>query len=148
MDRNASSPAHDGAAPRHSAHSGIEPCTMVTSLHDGMNLVAKEFVASQAEQCGVLIGSEFAGAAEALDTALLINPYNTEGVADTLKHAIEMSCEEKVYRMARLHMHLAEHNIYKWLADIFTTLKHIQGASDGAAMAAVEIPGGRTPGLE
>jgi len=48
---------------------------MVTSLHDGMNLVAKEFVASQVEQRGVLICSEFAGAAEALDAALLINPY-------------------------------------------------------------------------
>jgi trehalose 6-phosphate synthase len=95
-----------------------------------------------------LICSEFAGAAEALDTALRINPYDTEGVADTLKHAIEMSREEKAHRMARLHMHLAEHNIYKWLADIFTTLEHIQGASDGAALAALEVPGGRTPGLD
>ena len=49
--------------------------------------------------------------------------------------------------MARLHMHLAEHNIYKWLADIFTTLEHIQGASNDAALAAVEVPGGRTPEL-
>jgi trehalose-6-phosphate synthase len=95
-----------------------------------------------------LICSEFAGAAEALDTALLINPYDIEGVADTLKDAIEMPHEEKAYRMARLHMHLAEHNIYKWLADIFTTLEHIQGASDGAALATVEVPGGRTPGLD
>jgi trehalose 6-phosphate synthase/phosphatase len=121
---------------------------MVTSLHDGMNLVAKEFVASQVEQRGVLICSEFAGAAEALDAALLINPYDTEGVADTLKHAIEMSREEKARRMARLQTHLAEHNIYKWLADIFTTLEHIQGASDGATLAAVEAPRGRTPMLD
>jgi hypothetical protein len=85
------------------------------------------------------------GAAEALDAALLINPYDTEGVADTLKHATEMSREEKAQRMARLHMHLAEHNIYKWLADIFTTLEHIQGASDSAALAVVEAPGGGIP---
>ena len=75
-------------------------------------------------------------------------PYDTEGVADTLKHAIEMSREEKAHRMARLHMHLAEHNIYKWLADIFTTLEHIQGASDSAALAAMEAPGGGTPALD
>jgi len=121
---------------------------MVTSLHDGMNLVAKEFVASQVEQRGVLICSEFTGAAETLDTALLINPYDTEDVADTIKHAIEMSREEKAHRMARLHMHLAEHNIYKWLADIFTTLEYIQGASGSAALAATEAPGGRTPALD
>ena len=141
------------AKPIHYRYAHLEPAelvayyrmadfAMVTSLHDGMNLVAKEFVASQVEQRGVLICSEFAGAAEALDTALLINPYDTERVADTLKHAIEMSREEKAHRMARLQMHIAEHNIYKWLADIFTTLEHIQGASDGAALAAVEAPGG------
>ena len=95
----------------------------------------------------MLICSEFAGAAEALDTALLITPYDIERVADTLKHAIEMSHEEKAHRMARLQMHIAEPNIYKWLADISTTLDHIQGASDGATLAAVEAPGGGTPVL-
>jgi trehalose 6-phosphate synthase len=147
------------AQPIHYRYAHLEPAelvayyrmadvAMVTSLHDGMNLVAKEFVASQVEQCGVLICSEFAGAAEALDTALLINPYDTEGVADTLKHAIEMSREEKAHRMARLHMHLAEHNIYKWLADIFTTLEHMQEVSDRAALAAVEAPRDGIPVLE
>jgi trehalose 6-phosphate synthase len=147
------------AKPIHYRYAQLEPAelvayyrmadvAMVTSLQDGMNLVAKEFVASQVEQRGVLICSEFAGAAEALDTALRINPYDTEGVADTLKHAIEMSPEEKAHRMARLQTHLAEHNIYKWLADIFTTLEHIQGASDGAALAAVAAPGGETPVLD
>jgi trehalose-6-phosphate synthase len=142
------------ARPIHYRYAHLEPAelvayyrmadvTMVTSLHDGMNLVAKEFAVLQVEQ----LCSEFAGAAEALNTALLINPYDTEGVADTLKHAIDMSREEKTHRMARLQMHIAEHNIYKWLADIFTTLEHIQGASDGAALAAVEAPGGGTPVL-
>jgi alpha,alpha-trehalose-phosphate synthase [UDP-forming] len=110
---------------------------MVTALQDGMNLVAKEFIASQVEQRGVLICSEFAGAAEALDHALLINPYDIEHVADTLKHAIEMAGEEKAHRMAHLQTHLAEHNIYKWLADIFTTLSimehcHLWGTVKGS----------------
>jgi trehalose 6-phosphate synthase len=113
---------------------------MVSSLYDGMNLVAKEFIASQVEQRGVLICSEFAGAAEALDHALLINPYDIESMADTLKQAIEMSREEKAHRMARLQTHIAEHNIYKWLADIFTTLEHIQGESDVAALVGMETP--------
>jgi trehalose-6-phosphate synthase len=121
--------------------------TMVTSLHDSMNLAAKEFVASQVAQRGVLICSEFAGAAEALDTALLIKPYDTEGVADTLKHAIEMSRKEKAHRMARLQMHIAKHHIYKWLADIFTTIEHIQEANDSAVLAVVEAPGCGAPML-
>jgi trehalose-6-phosphate synthase len=107
------------AKPIHYRYAHLEPAelgmyyrmaefAMVTSLQDGMNLVAKEFIASQVEQRGVLICSEFAGAAEALDNALLINPYDTESVADTLQHAIEMSCEEKAHRMARLQTHLAD----------------------------------------
>jgi len=118
---------------------------MVTSLYDGMNLVAKEFVAAQVEPRGVLLCSEFAGAAEALDAALIINPYDTERVADTLKQAIEMSAAEKAQRMARLQGHIAEHNIYKWLADIFTTLARLHEASAVPALAAVEAAGGNLP---
>ncbi len=68
---------------------------MVTSLHDGMNLVAKEFVASQVDRRGVLICSEFAGAAEAMEQALLINPYDIESVVETLRQALEMSAVDK-----------------------------------------------------
>jgi trehalose 6-phosphate synthase len=139
------------AEPIHYRYAHLEPAelvayyrmadfAMVTSLHDGMNLVAKEFIASQVEQRGVLICSEFAGAAEALDNALLINPYDTERVADTLKQAIEMSLAEKAHRMARLQMHVAEHNVYKWLGDVFTTLEHIQGERDVSTLAVVKAP--------
>jgi trehalose 6-phosphate synthase len=139
------------APPIHYRYAHLEPAelvvyyrmadfAMVTSLQDGMNLVAKEFIASQVEPRGVLLCSEFAGASEALDGALLINPYDTERVADTLKHAIEMSREEKAHRMARLQTHVAEHNIYKWLAEILTTLEHIQGASAVTVLADVETP--------
>lgn len=120
---------------------------MVTSLHDGMNLVAKEFVASQVERKGVLICSEFAGAAEELDNALLINPYDVEGVADTLKQAIEMSAEERGQRMARLQEHVSEYNIYKWLAEIFMELDHIRGEPHVTALAPLELPRRGAPAL-
>jgi alpha,alpha-trehalose-phosphate synthase [UDP-forming] len=113
---------------------------MVSSLHDGMNLVAKEFVASQVERKGVLICSEFAGAAEALDNALLINPYDVESVADTLKQAIEMSAEERSRRMARLQEHISEYNIYKWLAEIFIELDRVRKESHDTAFAPGEAP--------
>jgi trehalose 6-phosphate synthase len=111
---------------------------MVTPHYDGMNLVAKEFVASQVERQGVLICSEFAGAAEQLDNALMINPYDIESVADTLKQAIEMPSEERARRMAQLQEHIAEHNIYKWLVDIFSELARIRGDSQVAAVASRE----------
>src|SRR5262249_22602229 len=113
---------------------------MVTSLYDGMNLVAKEFIAAQVERRGVLLCSEFAGAAEELRHALLINPYDTEGVAETLRQALEMSPGEKAHRMARLQEHLAEHNIYKWLVDVFTALVCIQEEKARTALRAMEMP--------
>jgi trehalose 6-phosphate synthase len=120
---------------------------MVTSLHDGMNLVAKEFVASQVERKGVLICSEFAGAAEELNNALLINPYDVESVADTLKQAIEMPAEERTRRMTRLQEHISEHNIYKWLAEIFIELGHIRAESHVTPLAPIEIPQRDIPAL-
>jgi trehalose 6-phosphate synthase len=120
---------------------------IVSSLHDGMNLVAKEFVASQVERKGVLICSEFAGAAEALDNALLINPYDVESVADTLKQAIEMSAVERAQRMAQLQEHISEHNIYRWLAEIFSELDRIRGERHVTTLAAVEAPRSGAPAL-
>jgi alpha,alpha-trehalose-phosphate synthase [UDP-forming] len=137
------------APPIHYRYENLEPSelvayyrmadfAMVTSLYDGMNLVAKEFVASQVERRGVLLCSEFAGAAEELDNALLINPYDIESVANTLQQAITMPAAEKAQRMARLQTHIAEYNIYKWLADIFTTLDHLQRERYVTALAPVE----------
>jgi alpha,alpha-trehalose-phosphate synthase [UDP-forming] len=117
---------------------------IVSSLHDGMNLVAKEFVASQVERKGVLICSEFAGAAEELNHALLINPYDVESVADTLKQAIEMSAPERTQHMSRLQEHISEHNIYKWLGDIFAELDRIRGENHVAALAPLESPQSNT----
>jgi trehalose 6-phosphate synthase len=119
---------------------------IVSSLHDGMNLVAKEFVASQVERKGVLICSEFAGAAEELDNALLINPYDVESVADTLKQAIEMSAEERTRRMVRLQEHVSEHNIFKWLAAIFMELDRIRGERQDDELASIEPPQSNSAG--
>ena len=67
---------------------------------------------------------------------MLINPYDVEGVAETLRQALEMSPEEKAHRMARLQEYLAEHNIYKWLVDVFTTLVRIQAGNESTAVSA------------
>jgi trehalose 6-phosphate synthase len=120
---------------------------MVTSLHDGMNLVAKEFIAAQVDRQGVLICSEFAGAAEELGNAILINPYDTESVADALYLAITMSHDEKMERMARLQAHIAEHNVYKWLVDIFAVFTRLREEQDDAALTALEVPAAGTPAL-
>jgi trehalose-6-phosphate synthase len=121
---------------------------MVSSLHDGMNLVAKEFVASQVEGKGVLICSEFAGAAEELGNALMINPYDVESVADALKQAIEMPAPERTQRMARLQEHVSEHNIYKWLAEIFDELDRIRGDSPVTALSPLAPVQSHPPALQ
>ena len=99
---------------------------MVTSLHDGMNLVAKEFVASRDDQRGVLILSTFAGAARELGDALLVNPYDVDQVANALKEALELSTEEQSTRMNRMRKMVYEHNIYRWAANLLSDLTEIR----------------------
>jgi trehalose 6-phosphate synthase len=120
---------------------------MVTSLHDGMNLVAKEFVASQVDRRGVLLCSEFAGAAEALDQALLINPYDIDSVVATMHRALEMSEADKAQRLERLQSTLAHQNVYQWLADIFTALDHLPEEPAGATLALMAAPVHHPPAL-
>jgi trehalose 6-phosphate synthase len=99
---------------------------IVSSLHDGMNLVAKEFVASKANREGVLILSRFTGAARELTDALLVNPYSTDEMADAIKRAIEMPRAEKVRRMTRMREVVADNSIYRWAGDIISTLTGIE----------------------
>jgi trehalose 6-phosphate synthase len=87
---------------------------MVTSLHDGMNLVAKEFVSARDDGTGALILSEFTGAARELRDALLVNPYDTDGTAEAIRAALEMPAEERALRMRRMHRLVREQNIYRW----------------------------------
>jgi len=95
---------------------------IVSSLHDGMNLVAKEYVAAQESGDGVLILSEFAGAARELSDAIIINPYDTELFADAIYHAVEMETRERKARMDRMRRVVDENNIYRWAAGFITEL--------------------------
>jgi trehalose 6-phosphate synthase len=95
---------------------------VVSSLHDGMNLVAKEFVASRSDEDGVLILSPFTGAARELTDALLVNPYATDHFADAIKSALEMPETERQKRMQKMREVVRENNIYKWAADIISEL--------------------------
>jgi alpha,alpha-trehalose-phosphate synthase [UDP-forming] len=95
---------------------------IVSSLHDGMNLVAKEYVAARADGKGVLLLSEFTGAAEELRRALLINPYDIAGFANAIKTAIEMPGVEQEHRMKAMRETVSANNIYGWGANIVSRL--------------------------
>jgi trehalose-6-phosphate synthase len=99
---------------------------LVTSLHDGMNLVAKEFVASRDDDRGVLILSTFAGAAHELSDALLVNPYDVNQVGEAIHRALEMSEEEQTTRMQRMRHIVREHNVYLWAANLLSDLTEIR----------------------
>lgn len=93
---------------------------IVSSLHDGMNLVAKEYIAAKTDFNGVLILSKFTGASRELNDALLINPYAVDEFAETIKSSIEMSQEEVSRRMKKLREIVRERNIYRWADRILT----------------------------
>src|SRR5215467_12600168 len=99
---------------------------MVTSLHDGMNLVAKEFVASREDERGVLILSTFAGAAHELSDALLVNPYDVSQLARTIHRALEMPETEQAERMQRMRHIVRQHNVYRWAAHLLSDLTDIR----------------------
>ena len=101
---------------------------MVTSLHDGMNLVAKEFVASRADD-GALILSRFAGAANELGDALLVNPYDVDDVAVAIHRAITMDVEERRSRMSRMKAQVDENNVYRWAGMLLAELDRMPRAT-------------------
>ncbi len=86
----------------------------VSSLHDGMNLVAKEFVAAREDERGVLVLSQFTGAARELTEALIVNPYDNDEASNALATALYMSPEEQRERMRAMRAFLAEFNVYRW----------------------------------
>jgi trehalose 6-phosphate synthase len=86
----------------------------VTSLHDGMNLVAKEFIASRDDEQGVLVLSQFTGAARELHDALLVNPYHSEQCAHALYRALTMPADEQRVRMRSMRRLVQEFNVYRW----------------------------------
>jgi trehalose 6-phosphate synthase len=115
----------------HHSHAEIFPyykaaeACMVTSLHDGMNLVAKEFVAAREDERGVLMLSRFTGAARELRESLVVNPYDIEGMADTLHQALRMTTGEQARRMSAMRRTIAERNVYRWGAQLIDELSRV-----------------------
>jgi trehalose 6-phosphate synthase len=102
---------------------------VVSSLHDGMNLVAKEFVAARTDRQGVLVLSRFTGAARELTDAVMINPYAVDDFAEGLHAALSMPPEEQELRMSRMQQQIADNNIYRWAGMLLSEaskLIHVQ----------------------
>lgn len=97
---------------------------LVTALRDGMNLVAKEYVATRADNRGVLVLSEFTGAADELRQAVRINPHDIEGVKDAIVTALEMPREEQSRRMRSLRKRVLEHDVAAWSHSFLRALEH------------------------
>jgi trehalose 6-phosphate synthase len=95
---------------------------IVSALHDGMNLVAKEYVASAHDANGVLILSPFTGSARELTDAVLVNPYAMDEFVEAIKKAIEMPSAERKQRMQKMRRVVEENNVYKWAADIINEM--------------------------
>ncbi|MDD5209550.1 MAG: trehalose-6-phosphate synthase [Elusimicrobiales bacterium] len=104
----------------------IADTCLVTSLHDGMNLVAKEFVAARDDNSGVLILSRFAGASREMKDALIVNPYDIEQMADAIYYSLTMPKTEVIERMTRMRQDLHENNIYKWAANLTEELMKLR----------------------
>jgi trehalose 6-phosphate synthase len=117
---------------RHHNHQEIEPfyrvsdLCLVTSLHDGMNLVAKEFVATRDDEDGALILSLFSGASRELQDALIVNPYDTEQLAEAIHYALDMDPRQRRERMRRMRRVVKEHNIYRWAANLIGAVSEIR----------------------
>ena len=102
---------------------------VVSSLHDGMNLVAKEYIAAKNDLNGVLLLSRFTGAARELRDAISINPFDRESFADSIKRALDMDAEEKRSRLSAMREYLAETNIFNWAGAFITELTKLQGGA-------------------
>lgn len=104
----------------------ISDVGLVTPLRDGMNLVAKEYIAAQKEKKGVLILSEMAGAAMELGEAVIINPNNREEIAEAIKTALEMPADEQSRRVAAMQERLKKHDVKKWASDFLEELTKVK----------------------
>jgi alpha,alpha-trehalose-phosphate synthase [UDP-forming] len=117
---------------KHHSHEEIRPfyetadLCLVTSLHDGMNLVAKEYINARDEETGVLILSQFTGASRELRDALIVNPYDIEEMAEAIRTALEMDLAEKKARMRNMREALKNRNIYHWAADLIAALAQVR----------------------
>ncbi|MCR2809307.1 MULTISPECIES: trehalose-6-phosphate synthase [unclassified Microbacterium] len=103
---------------------------LVTALRDGMNLVAKEYVASRVDNRGVLILSEFAGAADELGTAVRVNPHDIEGLKDAMMRAVEMPAAEQGRRMRAARRRVLEHSVEDWSREFLDALAQFRSTTE------------------
>ncbi|RKH34403.1 bifunctional alpha,alpha-trehalose-phosphate synthase (UDP-forming)/trehalose-phosphatase [Corallococcus sicarius] len=103
---------------------------LVTPVRDGMNLVAKEFCASRPDEDGVLVLSEFAGAAAEMRDALLVNPYDVEGMADAIEEALEMPRPERQHRMRCLRAGVKARDVHWWVASFLDRLQGLKSVAE------------------
>lgn len=113
--------SHDEILPYYKA---ADLC-LVTALHDGMNLVAKEFVAARHDAMAVLILSIFTGAAHELLDALQVNPYDVDQMADAIRAGLEMDAEQKQVRMRNMRRFVEEYNVYRWAANLINAVSEL-----------------------
>ena len=113
----------------------IADICLVTSLHDGMNLVAKEFVAARDDEDGVLVLSKFTGAAVELRDALIVNPYDVAEVSEAIHRGLDMPRDERRVRMQEMRRQVMEHNIYRWAAMVLGDLRDVRLENPDAAEA-------------
>jgi alpha,alpha-trehalose-phosphate synthase [UDP-forming] len=117
---------------------------LVTSLHDGMNLVAKEFLAARHDEQGALVLSRFTGAARELRDALLVNPYDLSQTAEAIRFALEMPPEERRARMQRMRRTVRENNVYRWAGNLIAELCEVRVEAARPTAAAAHISGIQT----
>ncbi|MFN0091030.1 MAG: trehalose-6-phosphate synthase [Acidimicrobiales bacterium] len=96
---------------------------LVTPFRDGLNLVAKEYVATRLDDTGVLVLSEFAGAARELSQALLVNPYDLDGMKEAIRRSVTMPADEAARRMQALRRQVAEHDVHAWARSFLAALE-------------------------
>ncbi len=117
---------------KHHSHLEILPfykaadVCLVTSLHDGMNLVAKEFISARNDEQGVLILSQFTGASRELQDSLIVNPYDIDQTSKAIKCALEMSKEEQALRMKKMREIVKNNNIYRWAGELVGQLTQVR----------------------
>ncbi len=113
-----------------SALYGLSDVALVTPLRDGMNLIAKEYVASRTDRTGVLILSEMAGAAKELGEAVIVNPNDREAIAEALREALEMPRDEQERRNAIMQERLRRYDVVRWATDFVNQLLEMKGMQE------------------
>lgn len=132
--------AHDGHVPLWYLYRSVPPeelvalyrladVLLVTPLRDGMNLVAKEYIASRLDDTGVLVLSRFAGAASELEGAFMVNPWDEKRTAHTLQTALELDGDEQRRRMKGMRGHVREHDAIRWGQEFVSSLGGVNGSS-------------------